>query len=278
MKRFVFESVLFLLILFFIPTIETVYLLINDNYKETVAGKEVYHSIYKSSLKNDSKKILIGDSVGNQLFMNTEYNDTINSLACNQAIGLVGQYLLLNKYLEQGNKVEEVFLIYRPFSFSNNLDQKFTYHYFLKPFYTKEFLPLLNSTVRDQINKIPKVNLCQLPYVVTSNWAPSLKVVKEKEKTFLSPISIDYLKKIKELSFKFKFKLKILPAPMIDTSKIIIEQMDKSEISENNFDKEFKNYFESIIYLPENKFLDKVHLKEPIIYTNYYKQNFLLKK
>ena len=145
MKKFILSCTIFLLISGIILSIKPNYLVLTGKYKVTVAGKEIYQSIFKSKQKKKSKKILLGDSVGNQLFTNTTNNDTLNSLACNQAISMAGQFILLNNYLNSGNKVDTVLLIFTPFSFQNNLDQVFTYHYFLKPFYIYEYKPLFKK-------------------------------------------------------------------------------------------------------------------------------------
>ena len=93
MIRFILKSFLFII---FIPVVlysKAFFLLYNDKYKETVLGIETYHSIQKSKKKSKVKKILLGDSVGCQLFDNNTNNDTINSFACNQNVAMVGHFL-----------------------------------------------------------------------------------------------------------------------------------------------------------------------------------------
>jgi hypothetical protein len=222
MSKFLKYSALFILFGVMLFHIKPLYLLYNDRYKDTVAGNEIYYSITKSKKKNRSKKALFGDSVAKQLFDSKTNNDTINSLACNQSIGMVGQYILLNNYLEAGNEVDTVFLLFQPFSFQNNLNQVYTYHYFLKPFYNKEYLPQFSNIVKEQIAKIPYYKFCRYPSILTSNWAPDLNSKDEINYSFLSPVSTEYLKKIKELSTKYKFKLIILPTPV---SKVLKQEL-----------------------------------------------------
>lgn len=246
-------------------------------YKHTVAGSEIYYSIFKSKQKKKTKKILLGDSVGNQLFPNTTNNDTVNSLACNQSIGIIGHYILLNNYLKAGNIVDTVFMIFRPFSFQNNLNQVFTYHYFLKPFYIDEYKSLFTKLVNEQIQKIPYSNFCRYPLILTSNWAPDFISKDSINYTFLSPVSIEYLLKIKELSIKHHFKILILPPPMSLIFKRDIEKMDKNEIVKNNLGHEFEHYFENTFYLNDSLFIDGSHLKKKNVayYTEYYKNKFM---
>lgn len=275
MKKFIFNSILFIIILNIGINIRPLYLLYTGKYKINVVGSEIYHSLFKSKQKKKTKKLLLGDSVGNQMFRNTTNNDTINSLACNQAIGMVGQFILLNNYINAGNQVDTVYLIYSPFSFLNNLDQIYTFHYFLKPFYVQEYLPLFTETVFDQIHKIPYYYICRYPYILTSDWSPNFRTKDKKNYTFLSPVSVEYLHKITELSEKHHFKLIILPPPTRNSLKHEVGKIHKNEIVENNLTNEFENYFEKIIYLNDTNFKDATHLKNPLEFKVMYENKMM---
>ena len=277
MRKFILNLIIFLLITSIILSIIPNYLVLTGKYKVTVAGKEIYHSIFKSKQKNKSKKIILGDSVGYQLFSNAKNNDTIYSLACNQAISMAGHFIILNNYLNAGNEVDTVFLIFTPFSFQNNLNQVYTYHYFLKPFYIDEYKSLFTKKVNEQIQKIPYFNFCRFSNILTSNWAPNFISTDTIKYSFLSPISIEYLIKIKELSTKHNFKLIILPTPTALSSKNEVEKMDENEIVNNNLEREFENYFKHIIYLNDSIFIDGTHLKREYVeyYTTYYKNKLM---
>lgn len=257
--------------------VRPLYLLYKDRYKETVAGNEIYYSIAKSKQKKKSKKILLGDSVGKQLFDNKTNNDSLNSLACNQSIAMVGHYLLLNNYLNAGNEIDTVYMLFSPFTFKNNLDQIYTYHYFLKPMYIDEYKPLFTETVNKQIEKIPYARFCRFPMILTSDWAPDFKSKDSVTYTLLSPISIEYLTKIKELSIQHHFKLIMLPPPASMSKKPLIEKMDQQEIVKNNLSDVFGNYFKNFVYYEDAKFFDGTHVKNPELYRPYY-LNVLMKQ
>jgi hypothetical protein len=277
MKQFILKSVLFVLIFLALAHARPLYLLSNDRYKHSGAGSEIYYSINKSEHKNKSSvKILLGDSVARQMFSNVTSNDPIYSLACNQAIGMVGQFLLLNNYLRAGNHVDTVYLLFTPFSFLNNLNEVYTYHYFLKPFYVNKYFPLFSQTVIEQIHKIPYYYLSRCPYVLTSKWAPDFVSKDKVDYTFLSPISAEYLVKIKALSIKYGFRLVVIPTPTSLSNRRRIENMNKNEIVVNNLQNEFKDYFKNIIYLDDGNFInDGVHLINPLKYAEYYRNNFM---
>jgi len=171
--------------------------------------------------------------------------------------------------------VDSVIFILRPFTFLNNLNQVYTYHYFLKPFYRDEYKPLYTETVEEQIEKIPYHGFCMYPPILTSNWAPDYKDRDSLNYTFLSPISVEYLKKIQELSRIHNFNLILLPTPIDKKLKKDVEHINYDEIKKNGFEKEFRGFFEKIIYLDDSKFSDGSHLKQPEIYTAFYLKNYI---
>ena len=243
--------------------VKPVYLLVDDRYRETVTGSEIYRSLNKSKQASKCKILLIGDSVGLQLFDNDESSDSINSLTCNQAIGVVGQYILLNNYLNTGNKPDIVYLIYTPFSFKNNLDQVFTFHCFLKPFFNKEYSKQFTSTVVDQIDKIPFSFLRHEPYILTSNWAPNFESDDSVSFDFLSPISREYLEKIKNLCDTNNIEFHIIPTPTKMSNRKEIEDYDLCEVNDLNVQSELDFYLSNISYVQDSLFSDNVHLIHP---------------
>lgn len=275
MKKFLYKVLLFVSLLAVSLHSIAFYLLWNDRYQDLVAAREVYHVISKSKSKNKGKTVLIGDSVARQIFNNRKHYNTIYSLACNQAISMAGHYFLVNNYLKSGNEIDTLFLFFNPFSFDNNLHQLTTYNYFIKPFYKEEYLPLFTENVNKQVAKIPFHEWSQYPPLLTCNWSPDFSTEGDSGFTFLAPVSIDYLNKIKELAVKHNFELILLPTPVSVEKKPLVEKLNKKEIVDNNFENEFKGYFESILYLEDDNFVDGVHLSDPEAYTFYYKNKFL---
>ncbi len=284
-NRFVLKLFVFILPLSLLAYSKPLYLLYSKKYQRTVAGTEIYTSISLSKKKNNAKRLVLGESVARQMFFKYEDNDTINSLACNQAISMVGQFILLTNYIGVGNHIDVVYLVYNPFSFVNNLDQAYTFHYFLKPFFKSENYHLFTENVIKQIQKIPYYFLCREPAILTSNWTPNFAIRDDflsplitKDSigySFLSPITIEYLNKIKVLSIKEKFKFYILPTPTKLSNLRFVEQINKDEIKNAGFEDEFSYYFKNIIYINDTNFIDFVHLKMPSNYIDYYKNIIL---
>lgn len=242
------------------------WLLTDDRYKSIIHGNEIYKAIEKSKKKTKYKKLILGDSTANQFYNCKEEDpDFAYSLTCNQAIGMVGQYILLHNYLKAGNRPDTVYIVYTPISFKNNLDQVYTYHYFLKPFYYKENKQLMSKTVEKQIKKIPKYWLCHIPYIQTTGWAPEIKQ-QEKCHSFLSPISNEYLTRIDVLSEKYNFDWELIPSFVAQHWKDTVKNFNLKEYAHLKYRNKLSKYIEQIKFLDDSCFVDDIHLRTPKIY------------
>jgi hypothetical protein len=272
MVIFIKKTLLFLVLTFVVIEGSAVFLIYTGLYLKDYSGFEVHDAILKSKKKDSRKKVLIGDSVGYQLFPNTRSEPSINSLAGNQAVSMVGQYILVKNYLEAGNKIDTLIGVFTPFSFKGNLDQVFTYHCFIKPFYRSKYMEEFTPTVHQQVEKIPFHRYAQIPHIYATTWAPKVKLEEVKPVNFLSPISKEYLNKLVELASIHNFHFKIIPAPTSENSRSKVNDLLGKESLESNLDKIFTDYFHDIIYLDSTLFYDGTHLKSPEIYSEKYRQ------
>ena len=251
--RFILINLLFLSPIAIYYSVKTAWLFKDDKYKVSIYGNEIYRAIEKSRKKTSYKKLILGDSTANQFYNCKEKNpDSAYSLCCNQAIGMIGQYILLNNYINAGNRPDSVFLVYTPFSFWDNLDQVYTYHYFLKPFYYDENKPLMTKTVIEQIRKIPKYWACHVPFILTTGWAPDIKP-QERHYSFLSPISAEYLAKIDSLSKEYRFDLEITPTYVANHWKDSISHFNHKEYEGYSYSDKLTYYLEHIRFLPDTE-------------------------
>jgi hypothetical protein len=232
-------------------------------YQKEVNGGEVYQVINKSKKKGKKKKLILGDSVAKQFSESDIDSNLYLNLASNQAISLVGQYCLLSNYIHTKNEIDTLYLIYHPLSFSNNLDNSFTFHYFEKPFYGDEYVNLFTEEVKTQIEKIPFHYLAKYHPVLTSNWSPTFSN-EEKNKPFISTISKIYLEKIETLCRVKNIHLFIVSPPINQKFKNHF-----SEINKSNKNLHLTSYFENLKFYPESYFFpDRIHLNKTGI--NYF--------
>jgi hypothetical protein len=274
MKKFINKIIIFFLFASIVCSAIPVFFWKTSLYEKFVAGKSSYQSIRESKKQKRQKKLIIGDSVANQLFPNTQTDSTLVSLACTQAIEICGHYLLLNNYMKAGNRVDTVFLIYTPGNFRWNLNQPYTFHYFVKPFYTEEYKPYFTKTVYEQIDKIPNYRMANILHIRTSNWTPNF-VSKDSLINFISPISLEYLVRMKALAKQYRFQLILLAAPLSHSEKDFIDHtISPSEFAEYDLDKEFEYYINNVIYIDDSVLIDGLHFKKEYIkqYTDMYRE------
>lgn len=271
MKKFLLQIALFSLCCLIGLHARCWFMLQDGRYKKKVFTTDVHQVIDQSKTRHKARKLLLGDSVGRQFYNTEQSNDTLVSLACNQAISMAGQYHLLSNYLAAGNSVDTVYLFFSPFSFLNNLDQGFTYNYYLKTFHEPQYVAQRSALANAQIDKIPFHQVAGYFCVFTTDWAPDYDPAPSADYNFISPISAQYLHKIVDLSHQKHFRLVLVPALSNEAQRDKIEGLDKSEISKYQLDGLFANYFKDLRYLDASQFQDHVHLKDPEHYKPFYK-------
>lgn len=274
MRRFIYR-----VLLFFAAGIVIVLFLFYIIYFEAdirkLIGYEVYHSIIKAEQKpRGVKKLIIGDSVCKQLYDNFEYNDSLYSLACNQAISMVGQYILLDAFLKNYTESDllEVVLIYRPSSFRNNLDQSYTFNYFLKPFYFKKNDVYFSPLVKGQIKNIPNYYLVKIPFIRKSRWSSAYNRKGDDPNNFtISAISAQYLMKMHEICIQNRVRSFTIICPYM-SNQFQTEDFKSfdDEVRKYGLTDFFKGYYDSIVFLEKELFIDGIHLKKPGILGNNY--------
>lgn len=266
LHRFCIYSLFFLLIFSCLYLAKYTKVVMDGNFKYTLPGREIYNAINKSKKRTNIKKLIIGDSTGNQFFNNFAEEDSIYSLACNQAIGLCGQFFLLDDFLKNGNRPERVYMVFNAFSFSNNLDQEYTFHYFLKPFFNNEYRDRMSKTVIKQIQKVPFYYLSQFPTVISSSWAP--EYTPHHLYHIMSPISNEYLLKIDSLKKIYAFDLYLIPSLVTKDKREKFDNYMSTNIEEVDIRLRhtFQEFGRNITYVEDSCFIDGVHLKNPQLY------------
>ncbi len=232
-------------------------------------GGETYLSIQKAlQAPANVRTLVLGGSTGNQLLPNTEFNDATYSLCCNQAISLAGQYILLHEFLVNHPDPAqlEVILLLRPSSLRNDLDQRFTYNYFLKPFDRPEYQRHLSPHAQAQLSKVPLRSLVQLPFVRRSRWSPSLQHHHQPHRFRISKLSAEYLRKMHTLCTlnnvrSFKVRATYLSSEFNEEDL----QSFRKDIISLGLEQEMQGYLTTLETYPAEQFMDdKVHLRDAL--------------
>ncbi len=268
MKKFILRFIIMAIVIFGLLNLYSairIYLTYKDpwgKYALSLNGSEVFKSIYKSRQKKNVKKLIIGDSVSEQIYSANDYNDSIYSLSCNQAITMAGQYCLLKTFLEINKEhlPKEVIVYYNPFSLQANLD-RFAFHYFLKTFYyTNEYQESLDEEcVKHRVKQIPQYRLAALPLTKSINWSPKYQLPNENKGSWCSPITLLYLHKIENICKEYNIPLRF-------TASFIKENRlnELTDLYKEN-DVLIKKFVNTIVCRPTNEFIDDIHFKHEYI-------------
>jgi len=244
--------------------------ILSNKFKIYSIGAEVYNAIALSNKVHASKRtLMLGDSVAKQLIdQNISIKTDTIDLTCNQAISLAGNYDLLLNVLKYNKQVRRIYLLYRVNSFENNLNQKWTYNFFILPFYRRH-----EATFTVNTQEIVQTKLYWLFYrlpiakvlPVFGNIDYSDKYKDTKQDIKLSATSIEYLKMIQEVCRAHNVDFKILPVP-VSIIKLGAYDYFKYQISVNKLDEMFSRYFDKFIVLDDGFYKqDQVHIKNQYV-------------
>lgn len=257
-----------------------------DSYREKVAlwtmsgeypaGKgETESYIDHVQEQNSDTKLILGDSVCNQMFNHLqEYNDDYCIVGNNRGLTMVGQYLLLNEFLKAHKNVTDVYVIVGLDALESKIDITYGYQYVVVPFTRIGALNNLEKETIDEMSDLfgawalqPKV----AEIIGDSNPARKLYLnyLKEKygeetpthaEYGKLSDTTILYLTKMYEMCEAENIALHLLPDPLADNElRHEQKQLLQAEFERTGLDKYFPDYFSMIHFYPEKQFVDGVH-------------------
>lgn len=238
-------------------------------------GPELYYALDLAEKKTEYTKVIIGDSVARLIFAPDyqEETDTTCYLATNQAITVLGNYILLSRYLENNPQTEEVYYIVRPQSLANPLWFNFSFQYFIVPFYNDTYKQYIDDDTRkyieDRFGKLYATNDIVKSFIENNAYYMDVYLnnvleqqLEVRDEKHLSDLTIKYLPKIKELCDSHGVKLKVLAAPLPDTQDNHEWADFEKQIEDNGLTGLLGDYIDGIDYYPESAFGDEAHFTQ----------------
>lgn len=238
-------------------------------------GPELYYALDLAEEKTEYTKVIIGDSVARLIFAPDyqEETDEVCYLATNQAITVLGNYILLNRYLENNPQTEEVYYIVRPQSLANPLWFNFSFQYFIVPFYNDTYKQYIDDDTRkyieDRFGKLYATNDIVKSFIENNAYYMDVYLnnvleqqLEVRDEKHLSDLTIKYLPKIKELCDCHGVKLKVLAAPLPDTQDNHEWADFEKQIEDNGLTGLLGDYIDGIDYYPESAFGDEAHFTQ----------------
>ncbi len=284
MKRFAGKTVLFLCMFFVLLAVLDVlslvppfrgwfaYLTESSDY---YAGSQDEVALYFDRIRSegDYTKLIVGDSVCNQMFNNLqEINDDYCIVGNNRALTLAGQYLLVQEFLKLHEGVTDVYVIVGLDALQADIDVTYGYAYVMIPFSRERLLQNLDektlSEVRDRFGTL----FVQRPVVMmiansSVNRKLYMSYIKEHEQQvpftgeiLLSDLAAEYLVRIRDLCEAYGTTLHLLPDPLaeVDYRHDQARGLQK-DFADRGLDELFPDYFDEIVYYPEEQFHDGIH-------------------
>ncbi len=272
MKKLIVKSIFFVIIGFIILNIIGYWIMNNEYLSGHLSWGYVLTSIRKSQRSNPGKikVIILGDSVTNHIFRCDVHP---NSLTTSAAVLMPGQYILAYNAIKQNPNLKYVVLMFNPTTISGRFEQKMTYNNFLKPFYTFENLPLFTPLLLSKISQIRWAHRVIFPFFKTAPLFSDTdfrKVRKSRWSPILYDVTIQYLRKLRNLCLKHNIELVVVSSPVRKGRNRRYKNWRamKKQIKENRLGDIFKNYFKTIIYIDKKHFKDGVHLKKRYLKRN----------
>lgn len=255
------------------------FLLINVAYYKFTGGSrnvasEVYEALERAGRNEGYTKLVLGDSVARQIFapQYQEEDDETCYLATNQAIMTAGNYILLERFIENNPQLEEVYYIARPDSLMSEVNFVYTYSYFVTPLYREPLTQCLEAGTKEDIDfmfgrlfaqhEFPKWLLGRYPKLLDlyQNTCRNLVQIRKHEYKG-TDMPLVYIQKMKAICDEHHIVLHILSSPLPNGFEYDAGQMKQRFVS-CGAEKIFEEFEKSIIYVDEENFVDGIHMED----------------
>jgi hypothetical protein len=173
-------------------------------------GKEVWEAVRNAEeTVPPNVGLVLGDSVAHQIYGERQETGKYWSLATNQAVTILGHWLLLQRFAEHNDmRGRRVFLVLLPGELASELDRGGPFQYLLKPFDLSADDPTLPPLARERIREIPLWWTARLPIVRLSRWSPV--PIPPRDHGPLAPLTVECLRSMRELGRARGFTVKVI--------------------------------------------------------------------
>lgn len=263
------------------------FLLINIAYykftkNSELVAFEVYDAIDRAGVNDGYTGLVLGDSVARQIFppKYQDESDDICYLATNQAIMTVGNFILLERFIENNPQLEDVYYIVRPDSMMGNPNFIYTYSYFVTPLYKEPLIQYLEPETREEIETIfgrfyarrefPKWMLAKYPKLLDiyqNSCKNILQLRKRGGGIGGENMAALYLGKMKKLCDEKNIKFHLLASPCPENYQYSLEEVEK-RLTFDGKEELLDKYADSIIYIKEDELVDGVHMSDSFLEKN----------
>lgn len=237
----------------------------------------------RAQTQGEHTKLVLGDSVANQLYQKCG-DEEYCILTGNMAMTMMWQYIYVREAMESHPETTDIYLCTTPDALDRSFEVGTSYCYVLIPLAESDNMNVLEETQKELLQKMygaffvkPQVakfigktglNIKLFLNGIKKFYEifPQRKAEVEKKNNPDLELAETYLKKMYELCKEKNVTLHLIPNPKRDTPedrehmKRLEQQYKQSLLYEINPD-----FFEQIVYYPEEYFKDELHFKDELI-------------
>lgn len=238
---------------------------------ETTSSMDILHG------NPNADKAILGDSVMvNFLGGLREENPDWCIANGNASFLLIGQYAMLNEFLDTHPNATEVYLLLRPPSLGERLNGKYSYQFVVRPLANGPYKKYLtDETIRDIRKRFTPLGLnsgFEKMFGRSSLIRKLfLNLTSEKDYSISHPVPSSEAEQYLQLMFTAcenrNVNLILLACPVADTAENReTEQSMRLALKESGLLEKMPFYFDSLLYYPPELFGDGVHFSDPESY------------
>ncbi|MCM1266959.1 MAG: hypothetical protein NC302_03565 [Bacteroidales bacterium] len=201
-------------------------------------------------------------------------------LATNQAVTTVGNFILLERFIENNPQLEDVYYVARPDSIMGNPNFVYTYSYFVTPLYKEPFLQYLGLETREEIEttfgsfcarkEFPKWMLAKYPKLLDI-YQNTCSNLREFRRWSVGGEELDmaalYLGQMKEVCDKKNINFYLVASPLPESYQYPFEEM-RNRLDFEGDEELLDQYIDSVIYIKKEEFVDGVHMNDSFLEEN----------
>lgn len=293
MKKLFLKGFIFVSIIFSVIAV-TICLSTSEPFRSLVAGWTASEDFMADSgmlpyfdrakETDGSTKLIIGDSIANQLFSTLQAsNPETDILTTNAALMITGQYLLAEEYLKSHPDATDIYLVMHPLSLTRTFDTEWSYRYAVMTYVETGTLNFLDQNTLETFENVYGAIFMQKGIVSLIEDSPVcrklyLSYINKNREDYVqqSPFEItdQYVRNLYNLCMEHHVALHIYPSPVSEYHKELV--LDLMEEYKNTWmSVQFPEYFEQILFYPNEWSEDMSHFSGE--YTQREKLNEIIR-
>lgn len=234
-------------------------------------GPDTINPIIRKAQEDDgTTKLIIGDSVANQMFSDLQDNNPDYAiLPGNAGVTMAGQYVIAKEYIDNHPGVTDVYLFTLPESLGRTFDTQWGYQYAVLPFIETHTLGNFDdNTVRIMEDTYGKIFMNEKVAFAVDKSGINRKLyfnyLRDKsdgyELTYYYELADQYLCKLNDYCKERNINFYLYPCPVSEAKREMVREYEET-YKDSDLYALFPDYYEKIYYYPAEMSGDDTHMK-----------------